>query len=176
MKWLFPIFLLFNIHTDMRIDFGSESDDNSWRIVDDRVMGGMSQGRIGYDDEIVKFYGDLSLENNGGFSWAQFDLMNSTELTGNFKLRIKTDEHQYSFTAKTDRDRGYHFESKSFSTNGEWMELEVPLLEMTKTWRGRIYDDVLMVKDIITEIGIILKDKQEGKFYLELDWLEIEAA
>jgi len=46
-----------------------ESEKLAWNVVDDGVMGGLSQGKreIG-GDGILRFFGTLSLENNGGFS------------------------------------------------------------------------------------------------------------
>lgn len=46
-----------------------ESTKLDWNIVDDGVMGDLSQGKreIGKDG-ILRFFGTLALENNGGFS------------------------------------------------------------------------------------------------------------
>ena len=46
-----------------------ESGKLDWRIVDDGVMGGLSKGERDISkDGILRFFGTLSLENNGGFS------------------------------------------------------------------------------------------------------------
>ena len=48
---------------------GDGSDGLKWRITDDRVMGGRSQGKFEITkQDTMRFSGNLSLENNGGFS------------------------------------------------------------------------------------------------------------
>ena len=46
------------------IDF---TTDTSWRPINDGVMGGLSEGRITWD-ECMHWVGQTRLENNGGFS------------------------------------------------------------------------------------------------------------
>ena len=49
------------------LDFNNNVD--TWRVVVDGVMGGRSTGRVASNEPgILRFSGDLSLENNGGFS------------------------------------------------------------------------------------------------------------
>ena len=43
-----------------------------WSIVNDDVMGGVSQGSAQAVDDVLLFKGDISLENNGGFSSVSF--------------------------------------------------------------------------------------------------------
>ncbi len=54
-------------------NFDSKSDISNWRIVDDVVMGGRSNGAFKINDSGNGiFLGDVSLENNGGFSMVQY--------------------------------------------------------------------------------------------------------
>ena len=49
--------------------FGKPEDKiTEWKITNDGVMGGLSEGFYQIDDLTMKFYGTLSLENRGGFS------------------------------------------------------------------------------------------------------------
>ena len=43
-----------------------------WSIVNDDVMGGISQGQAQAVDDVLLFRGQISLENNGGFSSVSF--------------------------------------------------------------------------------------------------------
>lgn len=163
------------MNNEFKIDFGTNEIQEGWRIVNDGVMGGLSRGRINYEESSMKFYGTLSLENNGGFSWAQYGLQNTLDGDGNyFKLRIKTDEHSYFFTARVANDRGCHYESEPICTNGEWQEMTIATASMFKTWRGRTFDEVLDMSTDLLEIGLILKDKKEGPFSAEVDWVLIK--
>jgi hypothetical protein len=59
--------------THTLFDFRPESNLDSWRIVDDVVMGGRSDGRFYIGDEgHAVFNGIVSLENNGGFSLVRY--------------------------------------------------------------------------------------------------------
>ena len=50
------------------IDFRTP-DSGYWTIVNDGVMGGVSDGRFRITaDQTMEFFGTLSLENNGGFA------------------------------------------------------------------------------------------------------------
>ena len=46
----------------------SEGDKLGWGIVNDGVMGGRSSSRVERTDEGIRFSGNLSLANNGGFA------------------------------------------------------------------------------------------------------------
>ena len=61
--------LLFTTMTHAQlIDFTNpRSVDELW-VVNDGVMGGVSQSRFSYDSEGVLFEGSVSLENGGGFA------------------------------------------------------------------------------------------------------------
>ncbi len=45
-----------------KIDFGSEKVDGGWYVVNDGVMGGLSQSRIAFTKDAMIFQGNLSLE------------------------------------------------------------------------------------------------------------------
>jgi len=48
--------------------FPSAESVNEWFVVNDTVMGGVSSGRLGWENAALVFTGDLSLDNNGGFA------------------------------------------------------------------------------------------------------------
>ena len=49
---------------------GLDTKANAWRSINDAVMGGLSSGGMMQLDAGLRFTGELSLENNGGFSSA----------------------------------------------------------------------------------------------------------
>jgi len=70
MKYLICIILLsFSMASNVIFDFNKNSDIENWIIIDDVVMGGKSSGsfKLNSDGHGV-FEGEISLENNGGFS------------------------------------------------------------------------------------------------------------
>ena len=61
--------LSFNQESKTIFEFNKNSDIESWQVVDDVVMGGRSVGKFFLNNEgYGEFEGDVSIENNGGFS------------------------------------------------------------------------------------------------------------
>jgi hypothetical protein len=63
-------------HAEEKIlfDFKKDGDTSGWMIEDDGVMGGLSKGRFQLNNEgHATFSGNVSLENNGGFSSVQWN-------------------------------------------------------------------------------------------------------
>jgi len=51
------------------IDFNNTDEKENWQIINDDVMGGVSQSEIIFNDTgTATFQGKISLENNGGFA------------------------------------------------------------------------------------------------------------
>ena len=70
MKYLICSMVLFSSLSSFIIfDFNKNSSISNWVVVDDVVMGGRSTGnfKLNKDGNGV-FYGNVSLDNNGGFS------------------------------------------------------------------------------------------------------------
>lgn len=153
-----------------------ESEKLDWGIVDDGVMGGLSQGKreIGKDG-ILRFFGTLSLENNGGFSSLR---------TGDVKLdlggaegvilRVKGDGRTYQLRFSTDaeyRGREMSFQAGFPTTKGEWTEVKVPFGSFVGSWRGTELPDMTFDPTKIRRLGLQLADKKEGSFELQVDWI-----
>ncbi|HSP41258.1 MAG TPA: CIA30 family protein [Luteolibacter sp.] len=153
-----------------------ESEKLDWRIVDDGVMGGLSQGRreIGKDG-ILRFFGTLSLENNGGFSSlrtgdVKLDLSGAEGVV----LRVKGDGRTYQLRFSTDaeyRGREMSFQAAFPTTKDEWTEVKVPFDRFVGTWRGRELPDKVFDPAKIRRIGLQLADKKQGPFELRIDWI-----
>ena len=156
--------------------FEKDKEDIRWYTVNDGVMGGLSKGIFQYNDQgNGVFRGNLSLENNGGFSWLkavnpEMDLKGSEGI----KIRIKGDGRKYALTLKNpDRQRVMYFASFFETTSGEWEEISLPL----KSFKGYFYGQNVnaisaMNVEKMKEIGIILLDKKQGPFELEIDWIK----
>jgi len=156
--------------------FEKGNKDIRWYTVNDGVMGGLSNGIFQYTDAGTGvFRGNLSLENNGGFSWLKaFDPDINLSGTEGIKIRIKGDGRKYALTLKNpDRRRVMYFASFFDTKDGEWQEIELPM----KSFKGYFYGQNVnavssMNREKMKEIGIILLDKKQGPFQLELDWIK----
>ena len=106
-----------------------------WRLVTDRVMGGVSTGRIDFEKiqgrRCLCLHGDVSLDNNGGFIQVALDLSPEGALdAGAFegiRLVVRGNGASYNLHLKTvDVRRPWQSYRSSFSTGPEWREMQLP--------------------------------------------------
>ena len=141
-------------------NFNKSSDIKNWIVIDDVVMGGKSSGSFKLNsDGYGVFLGDISLENNGGFSSVRYRfekiLINkSTKIS----VRIKGDGKKYQFRIKSNSGDYYSYISP-FSTTGEWQEIEIPLKDMYPSFRGRKLDQPNFSNDTFEEITFLIGNK-----------------
>lgn len=154
------------------VDFGKEQPGISMGITDDGVMGGLSKGKMEKTDEgVLKFWGTLSLENNGGFSSFRMDI-GEWNLEGwkGLELKVKGDGRSYNLRLTTDeRFRGspVSFQAEVPTVKGEWKTVRVPFAELKAGWRGMTLKTAFDPAKI-EGAGIILADKNAGKFEMEV--------
>jgi len=153
-----------------------ESAKLDWRVVDDGVMGGLSQGKREIsEDGILRFFGTLSLENNGGFSSLRSgDVHMDLSGADGIVLRVKGDGRTYQLRFSTDaeyRGREMSFQAGFATTKDEWTEVKVPFASFLGTWRGRELPDKVFDPAKIRRIGLQLADKEAGPFELRVDWI-----
>ncbi len=149
----------------------------TWYIVNDGVMGGLSQGMYKTTPENTGvFQGNLSLENNGGFSWLKSRPTN-WELEGysGIKLRVKGDGRQYALTLKDgNRGRVLYFASFFDTKKEEWTDIELPFTGFKGYFYGQNVNPVTKMNlKLMSEIGIILLEKNPGEFEIEIDKIEV---
>jgi hypothetical protein len=156
-------------------DFNSQSTMEDWFIVDDVVMGGRSSGGMQLSQEgHAIFEGNVSLENNGGFSSVRYRFQKKDAGDQSvFKIRLKGDKKNYQFRAKSSlRERhSYVFE---FSTTGQWETIEIPFEAMYPSFRGWTLDMPNYPGQDLQEIAFLISNKKNESFKLEIDriWME----
>lgn len=157
------------------------ADAMKWTIVDDGVMGGLSQGRLTPNQTgTVTFSGTLSLENNGGFSsFRSGDVALDLSSDPGLVLRVKGDGRTYQVRLATDaRYRGMEvsFSAEFATTKGEWIEVKVPFAEFKGSFRGIDLPDHKFDPSKIRRLGILLGDKKQAPFEIEIDSIRTYAA
>ena len=153
-----------------------DSGTKGWQTVLDGVMGGRSTGRISAGEGgTLQFTGELSLENNGGFSQIRTAVAQGLFAgTKGLLMRVKGDGRTYQCDIRSSRARvmagGYQ---RLFATKaGEWIEVEIPFDECTfNTFGQRVRDAAPLDPTTIESVGITLSDKKPGDFALEIDWI-----
>ena len=96
-------------------DFSTESGVKGWYIVNDGVMGGLSEGRFSVEKDMAIFKGAVSADNNGGFTMIQnrFKTVKTNQFNA-FVLKLKGDGKSYQFRVKSNSNEPhsyiYHFD------------------------------------------------------------------
>ena len=171
-KFYFLFFLIFSMSdsTQLIFDFNSNSNISNWSVVDDVVMGGRSTGNFKINKNgFGEFYGNVSLENNGGFSSVRYRF-SAIEMKGfnEVVLRVKGEVKKYQFRIKDDLNNQYSFTS-IFETNGEWQTIKISLSEMYPVFRGRKLELGNFSSESIVEIAFLIGNKTAENFKLEID-------
>lgn len=108
----------------------------AWEYVSDRVMGGLSTGKLELTTvdgrAIAHLRGSISLENNGGFVQMAFDLtdngqaFDASKFTG-FELEAKGNGQIYDLRLRTTQlNRPWQSFRSSFTPGTSWQTLRFP--------------------------------------------------
>ena len=156
------------------VNFKENPTTTNWKVVDDVVMGGRSTGSFTLNREgHGKFSGNVSLENNGGFSSVRYD-MNSIKVgpESKIKIRLKGDGETYQFRIKNERTTYYSYIT-SFVTTGDWQTLEFKLADLYPIFRGRKLDLPNFDQNTIEELRFLIGNKKAHEFQLLIAVIEI---
>ena len=163
------------INSQLIFNFNHNANISDWKIVDDVVMGGRSNGTFKIDsDGNGVFSGDVSLENNGGFSSVryQFEKINTTK-DSKVIIRLKGDGKEYQFRIKNNRNTYYSYIT-NFKTNGDWENIIINLKDLYPSFRGQTMNIPNFTGNSIEEIVFLIGNKKNESFNLILDKIEIE--
>lgn len=110
------------------IDFTTE---DSWRPLNDGVMGGLSEGRITWD-EGMHWVGQTRLENNGGFSsvraaWGEYDLEGLSSIT----IRCKGEGGPFKLTMEMSQRWWMPYAYASFEPTADWQDITIDAKDLT---------------------------------------------
>jgi len=135
-------------------------------VVNDGVMGGVSQSRLRYHPEGVVFEGEVSLRNNGGFASLRGPLAVAPATTA-LELSTRGDGKRYRLLLRMDTGPG----APSYQSDFDAVALQTHRFAATDfqaTFRGRLVDAAPLAFSRVKEFGILIADKQEGPFVLQL--------
>ncbi|TRX66200.1 CIA30 family protein [Carboxylicivirga sp. M1479] len=156
-------------------DFSKSNSLLDWTIINDGVMGGLSESDIKLnEDNNAVFFGVVSLKNNGGFAsvrhqFKPLDVHASALLI----LSLKGDGKRYQIRVKANSgDR--HSYINYFETTGEWQTVEISLSDMYPTFRGRRLNMPNFSGERIEELSILIANKSAEVFRLELESIKLK--
>lgn len=152
-------------------DFTDSSADLGWYVLNDNVMGGRSDGDFRIEDGRLHFEGRTNTVG-GGFSSIRTEPL-SLDLSAydGIRLRVHGDGRRYTWRLTTDaryygRPVGYwaDFETRG----GEWQTVDVPFSRFVPRFRGSRLSGPPLDTGTITGMGLMIYDKRDGVFDLEL--------
>jgi len=158
-------------------DFSDPAASVDWRPVNDGVMGGQSSSvMLATEDDTVLFTGNVSLENNGGFASIRsnprrWELGDSSGIA----IRVRGDGKAYKLNLRVDSSfDGINYRVSFATKKGEWQTWRVPFKEFRATFRGRYLSDApALSAERVTSVGLLISDKQQGPFRLEMAWIAV---
>jgi NADH dehydrogenase [ubiquinone] 1 alpha subcomplex assembly factor 1 len=162
------------------LDFAGPDAAQKWQVVNDGVMGGVSDGRFRITpDKTLEFFGTLSLENNGGFASVRTKPTDLDIQAGDtLVVRVKGDGREYVLNIYTkSRRMAFSYRAPLPTTKDEWKEVRVPLADFIPTAFGRRVQGMAPVEpDQINGLGFMLSDKKPGTFQMHVEWVKVERA
>lgn len=169
--------LFADTNREVVLDFDSPASIRNWRAVNDGVMGGRSVGRYRLTDQnTLEFFGYLSLENNGGFASIRlpsgdFNLDKGDSII----LKVKGDGRTYNMNLYAQQNLGgFSFRQSFKTTANKLIEVKLPVDQFVATWRGRVFPKQKLNPSDVAGLGILLGDKKQGKFSLQIESISVE--
>ena len=161
--------------TRILFDGSQSAFRGSWLNVNDNVMGGVSTGRYGFTpDGDLRFFGNLSLANNGGFASVRsrglpLALRQDEELW----LRVRGDGRKYNLDLRVpSRRMAFTYRVTMQTVANQWQEFRVPLQLFRATSFGRVVASTGPVNAAnVNSVGFTISDKKQGPFQLDVDWI-----
>ncbi len=162
------------MNTAVLYDFSKTGTLDGWYTLNDGVMGGRSSSTFKLNEKgSAVFKGQVSLENNGGFSSVhyRFPLLETTGYQF-LALRIKGDGKRYQVRIKDQAGDNYSYIAY-FTTSGEWQDIKIPLNDMYPSFRGRTLDLPNFDGGKIQEFALLIGNKKEEAFSIEIDKIQL---
>jgi monofunctional biosynthetic peptidoglycan transglycosylase len=152
------------------MDFTKPKTMGDCWIVNDGVMGGVSQSALRQDAQGVYFEGLVSLENNGGFA-SMRSMVQYPPGTQLLELVAKGDGKQYKLVLRTALAPRVNY-AADFIAEPIWQTHQFNLNQFKPTFRGQaINAPALSFADVI-EVGILISNSQAGRFAIQLKTLQ----
>lgn len=160
------------------IDFGNQTGGQYWSVTNDGVMGGLSRGNAWLSDSSVIFKGEVSLDNNGGFSSLRSSY-NNLDLSGfnSAEVRLRASGLDFSITfAKSRRFYIPNFKHVIKLKSTEWEVVTFDLDQLKEYRIGNATGNTITPTDLKNLVGIsfINEGKKEGPFVLEVDYIKFK--
>jgi hypothetical protein len=155
--------------------FDSPETAGRWAIVNDGVMGGVSESSLALGEEgALLFSGTVSLENNGGFASVR-SVPSDYGITDEkgIRLVVRGDGKMYRLRLYAGDRSAVAYETPFQTIANEWQTINMPFAEFVPRVRGRVLTGYEPLEPASVEaVGMIISDYQAGDFALEVASIE----
>lgn len=166
------LFALVYVAAAQPFSMSFKAGESRWRVVVDGVMGGLSTGEIERTPSGIVFHGELSLENNGGFSQIRTPIeQGSLEGADGIEIEVRGDGRSYIFDARVANMRvmAGSYQHTFDTKDGEWTTIRLPFADYRFHSFGRLMENVdALETHMIDSLGVTLADYNAGDFELEI--------
>lgn len=148
----------------------NDTDEASWQVVNDGVMGGRSQGYVDIKEGTLRFTGTL-VTQGGGFTSVRTERSVDLESYEGLELRVRGGGRTFEVEVDDDTQRRGRSVSRRapFETQAEWAWVRVPFSELRTTIFGQPVSVPSIDLSNVERIGLYILDGQDGPFRLEVD-------
>ena len=157
--------------------FEFDGSGPAWRVVNDGVMGGRSQGSVAVEGGALRFTGQL-VTQGGGFTSVRAP--RALDLSGADGVALRVRGGGRTFEIDLDdgsRLRGRQVSRRAtFATTGEWQTVTVPFAALRSSVFGQPVRAEAFDPAALESVGLFIADGQDGPFRLEVDWIRAAGA
>lgn len=148
------------------------TQNGSWQVVNDGVMGGRSNGAFEIKEGTLRFTGNLVTRGGGFTSLRAARTIDLTEYEG-LELRVRGGGRTFELeVGDNTRLRGRSISRRTpFVTSAEWSIVRLPFNSL----RASIFGQPVTAPPVnlanVTSFGLYILDGIDGPFRCEIDWI-----
>ncbi|WP_036463505.1 CIA30 family protein [Mycolicibacterium neoaurum] len=162
--------------TDVVIADLSVADEAAeWTTMNDPVMGGRSTSEVAFDDGGLRFSGNISLDNNGGFASTRGplvpDIGGKAAGARSFGVHAEGDGKTYLLKVR-DNDQPWSYVQRFTTEAGAVRNYELPVDQFEPVgMRLDLAPDAPQTLDpsTIDQVAVYILDKQQGPFQITIN-------
>ena len=153
------------------------ADPADWRVVNDGVMGGRSEGFAEVEGGTMAFTGTL-VTRGGGFTSVR--VVHGADLSAydGVELRVRGGGRTFEMEVNdATRNRRREVSRRApFETTDEWQTVRIPFASLDASAFGEPVDVPPLDRADVRSFGLFIADGIDGPFRLEVDWIRAYAA
>jgi hypothetical protein len=136
------------------------------QVVNDKVMGGSSRAQVESHHEGIRFYGQVSLANNGGFASFRIPLqLRNISAFSAFLIKLEGDGKTYQFRVQEHQQQRHAYVA-DINTTGQLQEIKISFDELKPRFRGNRLDLPCFNGQTLSRLGLMILPGKELEFNL----------